>query len=140
MAFAPQFRALVQAEYCPVRVLAGRGYAIFCPNPRGSDVYGQAFREAARRDWGQGDLEDVLRGVDHLVAQWIADDKRLGLAGFCYGFYLGLCALTRTPRSKAASLGACFGDLPSVDGQTDLPGTLYVQVSCFMPYWQLAVL
>jgi len=52
--FSPQFRQVAQMEYCPCQVLAGRGYGIFCPNPRGSDGYGQAFREAGRQSWGEG--------------------------------------------------------------------------------------
>jgi len=119
--FSPQFRHVAQMEYCPCQVLAGRGYGIFCPNPSGSDGYGQAFRESARQSWGEADLDDVFSGIDHLIREGLADADRLGLIGFCYGGYLALCALTRTNRFKAASVGAGFADLYSLYSQTDLP-------------------
>jgi dipeptidyl aminopeptidase/acylaminoacyl peptidase len=122
--FSPQTRQAAQVEYCPVQVLAGRGYGIFCPNPRGSDGYGQAFREAIWQSWGEADLDDVLTGIDHLIRAGLADAGRLGLAGYCYGGYLTLCALIRTRRFKAASVGAVFADLYSLYGQTDVPRLL----------------
>jgi dipeptidyl aminopeptidase/acylaminoacyl peptidase len=120
--FSPQVRQAAQMEYCPIQVLAGRGYAVFCPNPRGSDGYGQPFREAVRLSWGEGDLDDVLSGIDHLIDLGVADPDRLGLIGYCYGGYLALCALIRTQRFKAATVGAGFADLYSLYGQSDLPG------------------
>src|SRR5262249_46301823 len=122
--FSPQFRQAAQMEYCPVQILAGRGYGIFCPNPRGSDGYGQAFRESAWQSWGEGDLDDVFTGIDSLIAEGLAAADRLGITGFCYGGYLALCALTRTNRFKAASVGAAFADLYSLYSQTDVPRLL----------------
>jgi dipeptidyl aminopeptidase/acylaminoacyl peptidase len=119
--FSPQARQAAQIEYLPCQVLAGRGYGVFCPNPRGSDGYGQAFREAAWQNWGEGDLDDIFSGMDHLIREGLADADRLSIAGYCYGGYLALCALTRTNRFKAASVGAAFADLYSLYGQTDVP-------------------
>ncbi len=122
--FTPQVRTPVQMEFCPVQLLAGRGYAVFCPNPRGSDGYGQPFRESVFQSWGERDLEDVLSGIDHVVQLGVADPDRLGIMGYCYGAYLSLCALTKTTRFKVASLGASFGDLYGLYGQTDVPSIL----------------
>jgi dipeptidyl aminopeptidase/acylaminoacyl peptidase len=122
--FSPQTRQAAQVEYLPCQVLAGRGYGVFCPNPRGSDGYGQAFREAAWQNWGEGDLDDVISGIDYLIRAGVADADRLGLSGYCYGGYLALCAMTRSKRFKAASVGAAFGDLYSLYGQTDVPRLL----------------
>jgi dipeptidyl aminopeptidase/acylaminoacyl peptidase len=120
--FAPEIASSApQVGFCPVHILAGRGYAVLCPNPRGSDGYGRAFREAVIGKWGEADLADVLAGVDEAVAIGVADPDRLALTGYCYGAYLSLRALTRTDRFKAAFLGGTFGDLSAVYGQTEVP-------------------
>ncbi|WP_145433006.1 S9 family peptidase [Lacipirellula limnantheis] len=120
--FAPEIASSApQIGFCPVHVLAGRGYAVLCPNPSGSDGYGRAFREAVNGRWGELDLADVLAGVDEAVRIGVADPERLGLTGYCYGAYLSLRALTRTNRFKAAFLGGTFGDLSAVYGQTEVP-------------------
>ena len=59
-----------------------------------------------------------------MIREGVADADRLGLAGFCYGGYLTLCALARSKRFKAASVGAAFADLYSLYGQTDIPRLL----------------
>ncbi len=40
------------------------GYFVFMPNPRGSFGQGEAFVQANRKDFGYGDLQDILKGVD----------------------------------------------------------------------------
>lgn len=120
--FAPEISSSApQVGFCPVHVLTSRGYAIFCPNPRGSDGYGRSFREAVKGRWGEDDLRDVLAGIDELQKIGVADPKRLALTGYCYGAYLSLRALTRTDRFEAAFLGGAFGDLSAVYGQTEVP-------------------
>lgn len=121
LGFAPEVRTAPQVGFCPLHVVAGRGYAVLCPNPRGSDGYGQAFREGVMRGWGEDDLQDVLSGIDRLIEDGTADPHRLAVTGYCYGGYLSLRALTRTNRFRTACLGACFGDLVAEHGQTDLP-------------------
>ena len=106
-------------------LLAARGYAVFLPNPRGSGGYGQAFRAAALRDWAHGPAADVLSGVDHLVNVGVADPGRLALAGWSYGGYLAAWILTRTPRFRAASVGAGIVDLTSHFGQAPEQMTEY---------------
>ena len=68
--------------------LAARGYAVLRPNPRGSTGYGRDFRFANYGDWGGGDLDDILDGVDWLIREGIVDGERLGIAGWSYGGYL----------------------------------------------------
>ena len=112
----------VQAECYPLQVLAGLGYAVFMPNPRGSYGYGEKFRKANLGDWGGGDFRDVMSGIDHLVRLKIADPDRLGIMGRSYGGYLTAWIISQTNRFKAASLGAGMSDLISFYGQTDIPG------------------
>jgi dipeptidyl aminopeptidase/acylaminoacyl peptidase len=106
----------------PIATFAERGYAVLRPNPRGSSGYGAAFRTANRRDWGGGDYQDIMSGVDYLVEQGIADPQRLGIMGWSYGGYMTSWAITRTRRFYAASVGAGVTNLMSMNGTCDIPG------------------
>lgn len=97
-------------------LLAARGYAVFMPNPRGSFGQGEAFTEANRRDFGYGDLRDVLRGVDQVVARHGVDPDRLGVTGWSYGGYMTMWAVTQTPRFRAAVAGAGIANWQSYYG------------------------
>ncbi len=93
------------------QLLAARGFAVLCPNIRGSIGYGHKFMVANRRDWGGGDYKDVLAGVDFMVEQGIADPDRLGIGGWSYGGYMAAWAVTQTERFKASVSGAPMTDL-----------------------------
>lgn len=121
MGFIPQGWPAQQMEYLPIQVLAGKGYAVFCPNPRGSDGYGKKFRDAAYKNWHTGPYQDIMSGIDHLVELGIADEKRLGIAGHCYGGYLAAWSISQTDRFKAASAAACMANLETQYAQGDLP-------------------
>jgi dipeptidyl aminopeptidase/acylaminoacyl peptidase len=94
-------------------VYAGLGWAVFEPNVRGSTSYGDRFLQGNLRDIGGGDYEDLMTGIDHLVARGIADPDRLAIRGWSYGGILGGWAITQTPRFKAASVGAMVTDWTS---------------------------
>ena len=96
------------------------GYAVLRPNPRGSTGYGKEFRYANFRDWGYGDLDDLLAGVDLTVEMGVADPDRLLLMGWSYGGYMTSFAVTRTDRFKAASMGAGLPNLVSMTTTTDI--------------------
>lgn len=82
--------------------LAQKGYAIFAPNFRGSDGYGNAFAVASRRDLVGGDYRDVMRGVDAVIAQGWVDTARLGVMGGSYGGYMTNWIISHCDRFKAA--------------------------------------
>ena len=103
------------------QMLASHGYAVLLPNPRGSDGQGTAFARAVGSDWGGMDYQDVLDGVDSLVAQKIADPARLGIGGWSYGGFLSAWAVTHGDRFKAAVLGAAPVDLSAMARITDTP-------------------
>jgi dipeptidyl aminopeptidase/acylaminoacyl peptidase len=108
----------------PIAAFAERGYVVLRANPRGSGGYGAAFRAANVRDWGGGDLADIIAGVDALIARGIADPERLGIMGWSYGGYMTSWAITQTARFRAASVGAGVTNLMSFNGSTDIPGFL----------------
>jgi dipeptidyl aminopeptidase/acylaminoacyl peptidase len=120
MGFTP-YGTSPQAQRYPIQVFAGQGYAVFCPNPRGSGGYGEEFRRSNIRDWGGRDFEDVMAGIDTLIERGIADRNRLGLMGWSYGGFMTAWGITQTDRFKAASVGAGVTDPFSMYGQTDIP-------------------
>jgi dipeptidyl aminopeptidase/acylaminoacyl peptidase len=69
-------------------ILVARGYAVFRPNPRGSAGRGAQFAEAVRGDMGGLDADDILSGIDQLVADGVVDPERIGVVGQSYGGYL----------------------------------------------------
>ncbi|UCF39023.1 MAG: S9 family peptidase [Acidobacteriota bacterium] len=97
-------------------VYAGLGYASLSPNVRGSSGYTDALLRGNMNDLGGGDYEDLMSGVDSLIAQGIADPDRLALRGWSYGGILGGWTITQTSRFKAASVGAMVSDWTSEYG------------------------
>lgn len=126
ISFSPQIGGYspVQGESYPLHVLAGQGFAIFLPNPRGSYGYGEKFRMANVKDWGNGDYQDIMSGIDFLIDKGIADPDKLGIIGRSYGGYMTSWIITQTDRFKVASLGAGMSNLISFYGQTDIPGQM----------------
>jgi dipeptidyl aminopeptidase/acylaminoacyl peptidase len=100
---------------------ANHGYAVLRCNIRGSSGYGFDFRNANYRDWGGADYQDILSGVDSLIAKGIADPDRLGIMGWSYGGYMTSWVITQTRRFKAASVGAGVTNLMSFTGTADIP-------------------
>ena len=105
----------------PVAVFASRGYAVLRCNVRGSSGYGREFRHANYKDWGGADYQDILSGVDALVAKGVADPERLGVMGWSYGGFMTSWIITQTRRFKAASVGAGVTNLMSFAGTADIP-------------------
>lgn len=105
-------------------VWAGRGWLVFQPNPRGSSGYGEKFLLANVRDWGGGDFRDIQTGIDHLVAQGVADSAKLAQTGWSYGGYMTAWTITQTNRFKAAMVGAGLTNMFSMYSTNDLQRTL----------------
>ena len=96
------------------------GYRVFLPNPRGSFGQTEAFVQANVRDFGHGDLRDILAGIDAVERQVPVDDHRLGLIGYSYGGYMTMWAVTQTNRFKAAVAGAGVSDWLSYYGENGI--------------------
>lgn len=107
-----------------IEYLASKGYAVLRPNPRGSTGYGKDFRHANFKDWGFGDYEDIMSGVDKVIDMGVADSKRMAVMGWSYGGYMTSFVVTRTNRFKAASMGAGLPNLVSMTTTTDIPAYL----------------
>jgi dipeptidyl aminopeptidase/acylaminoacyl peptidase len=96
------------------------GYFVLQANPRGSFGQGEAFVEANRKDFGYGDLRDILAGVDAAEAKYSIDDKRVGLTGWSYGGFMTMFAVTQTHRFRAAVAGAGISDWQSYYGENSI--------------------
>lgn len=90
--------------------LADRGYVLLEPNIRGSTGYGVAWREAARKDWGGADLEDVAAGAAYLRSLPYVDPERIAVFGGSYGGFMTFIAATKKPdlwKAAIAMVGIC---------------------------------
>jgi dipeptidyl aminopeptidase/acylaminoacyl peptidase len=100
--------------------LLERGYALFRPNPRGSYGQGERFTQANVRDFGHGDLRDILAGIDAAAKAAPIDTARLGLTGGSYGGFMSMWAVTQTDRFKAAVAAAGISDWLSYYGENGI--------------------
>lgn len=106
------------------QIWAARGYAVLQPNPRGSSGRTFAFSNANQNDWGGKDFIDIMKGVDHVIAQGVADPDRMAVMGGSYGGFMTFWTVTQTDRFKAAIGHAGISDWYSFFGQTDIPNLL----------------
>jgi len=100
--------------------VAGKGYALFEPNYRGSEGRGEEFSRLIRGDYGGRNHEDILDGVDALVAAGIADSARLGIFGWSFGGYSTNWMVTQTNRFDAGVAGAGMSNMLSHYGTSDI--------------------
>ncbi|MBT0670248.1 S9 family peptidase [Novosphingobium profundi] len=103
------------------QLLAGHGYAVLLPNPRGSAGQGNAYARGVISGWGTRDYQDLTDGVDMLVARGIADPAHLGIGGWSYGGFLSAWAVTRDSRFRTAVVGAAPTDPLTFALATDTP-------------------
>jgi dipeptidyl aminopeptidase/acylaminoacyl peptidase len=96
------------------------GYFVLMPNPRGSYGQGEAFTQANRKDFGYGDLRDILAGVDTVEAKYPVDPDRVGITGWSYGGFMTMFAVTQTQRFKAAVAGAGLSNWQSYYGENSI--------------------
>ncbi|WP_158794599.1 S9 family peptidase [Granulicella sp. L60] len=96
------------------------GYFVFMPNPRGSYGQGEKFTQANIKDFGYGDLRDVLAGMDVLEKRFPIDTNREGLTGWSYGGFMTMFGVTQTTRFKAAVAGAGISDWKSYYGENSI--------------------
>ena len=95
-------------------------YFVFSPNPRGSYGQGERFTKANIKDFGYGDLRDILKGMDKLEATLPIDKDREGLTGWSYGGFMTMFAVTQTNRFHAAVAGAGISNWQSYYGENSI--------------------
>jgi dipeptidyl aminopeptidase/acylaminoacyl peptidase len=100
--------------------LLEHGYAVFKPNPRGSYGQGERFTQANVRDFGHGDLRDIMAGIDAAAKVAPIDTARLGLTGGSYGGFMSMWAVTQTDRFKAVVAAAGISNWLSYYGENGI--------------------
>ncbi len=108
------------SSHFDMSVMAGLGYFVFFPNPRGSYGGGEDFTKANVKDFGGGDLRDILAGVDEVVKKAPIDQGRIGVTGWSYGGYMTMWTVTQTQRFSAAVAGAGIADWQSYYGENSI--------------------
>jgi dipeptidyl aminopeptidase/acylaminoacyl peptidase len=102
-----------------VQTLVGGGYSVFCPNPRGSQGYGETFASAIDNDWGNHDYLDLMSGLDAVLAAFALTPAGLGVVGGSYGGYMVNWIVTHTDRFRAAVSDRSISNLLSYLGTAD---------------------
>jgi dipeptidyl aminopeptidase/acylaminoacyl peptidase len=103
----------------PKQMFAAHGYIVLMVNYRGSSGRGIGFAEAIFADWGHKEIEDLLAGVDNLVARGLADPQRLAVGGWSYGGLLTDYMIASDNRFKVAICGAGSGNQLSTWGSDE---------------------
>jgi dipeptidyl aminopeptidase/acylaminoacyl peptidase len=103
-----------------VGFIASQDWFTFLPNPRGSFGRGEAFTQANVKDFGGGDLRDILAGIDAVEHQYPIDETKLGIYGWSYGGYMTMWTVTQTNRFHAAVAGAGIANWQSYYGENSI--------------------
>ncbi len=104
--------------------LANRGYAVLQPNFRGSTGFGKKFIDAGNKQWGDKMQDDVTWAAKYLIAEGIADPKKVAVMGGSYGGYATLAGVTFTPDMYAAAVAIVA------------PSNLITLLESIPPYWE----
>lgn len=111
----------------PGQVGAGKGYAVFYPNYRGSTGRGIEFIYSSQEDLAGKEFDDIVDGVDYLIEQGIADEDRVGVTGGSYGGYASAWMSTYYSERFAASvMFVGISNNLSKWGESDIPEELYL--------------
>jgi len=113
---------------------AARGYVVLFTNPRGSTSYGEAFARGIDFAYPGVDYEDLMAGVDAVVARGIVDTTRMYIGGCSGGGKLSSWAIGKTDRFAAAAVRCPVTNWIGMFGQSDIP--FFTQSFFKKPFWE----
>jgi dipeptidyl aminopeptidase/acylaminoacyl peptidase len=116
------------------QVYAGVGYVVLRPNYRGSTNYGFKLKTDIVGNYMAPGFDDIMAGVDYLIAQGIADPNRMGALGWSAGGHWSNWILTHTDRFKAISTGAGTSNWISMYAQSDVQRNRQFYLGNKLPY------
>jgi len=116
------------------QVYAGAGYAVLRPNYRGSTNYGEQHKTGIVNNYFPPGFDDIMTGVDDLIAQGIVDGSRMGALGWSAGGHWSNWILTHTDRFKAISSGAGTSNWISMYAQSDTQRSRQFYLGNKLPY------
>lgn len=123
----------------PGQMAAARGFAVFYPNYRGSTGRGVAFSKLGQGDAAGKEFDDLVDGVDHLIAIGLVDKSKVGITGGSYGGYAtAWCSTRYSERFAAGVMFVGISDKISKVGTTDIPDEEYYVHALKRPWenWQ----
>jgi acylaminoacyl-peptidase len=85
-----------------IQAYAAEGYVVLYTNPRGSTSYGEEFGNLIHHDYPNHDYEDLMSGVDAVLAKGYVDENNLFVTGGSGGGVLTAWIVGKTDRFKAA--------------------------------------
>ena len=116
------------------QVYAGLGYAVLMPNYRNSTQYGEKFKIMSQGDYFTNGYNDIMTGVDYLIAQGIVDGSQMGALGWSAGGHWSNWILTHTNRFKAISTGAGTMNWLSMYAESDMQRVRQWYLGDKLPY------
>ena len=116
------------------QLYAGDGYVVLRPNYRGSTNYGERHKTDIVGNYFQKGYEDIMTGVDHLIAEGLVDSTRMGVLGWSAGGHWSNWILTHTDRFKAISSGAGTSNWISMYAESDVQRNRQYYLGDELPY------
>ena len=114
---------------------ASDGYVVLYTNPRGSTGYGSDFANVIDNDYpGQGDLSDLLAGVDHVTELGFIDEDNMYVQGCSGGGVLTAWVVGHDDRFAAAASLCPVTNWISMVGTTDIPAWTFEWFD--VPFWE----
>ena len=114
---------------------ASDGYVVLYTNPRGSTGYGSDFANVIDNDYpGQGDLSDLLAGVDHVTDLGFIDEDNMYVQGCSGGGVLTAWVVGHDDRFAAAASLCPVTNWISMVGTTDIPAWTFEWFD--VPFWE----
>jgi dipeptidyl aminopeptidase/acylaminoacyl peptidase len=117
------------------QIFAAHGYVVFMPNPTGSTGFGESFAADVQGAWGGRVFDEVMAGVDHLLATapWL-DGNRMVAGSASYGGYFMNWLITQTDRFKAVFTHASIWNFVSMTGASIIAHYMLADASNAPPW------
>ncbi|MEJ5208083.1 S9 family peptidase [Denitratimonas sp. CY0512] len=110
----------------PVQHAAAKGFASFLPNYRASTGRGVAFSKLNHGRPAQEEFDDLIDGVEHLVASGLVDRSKVGISGGSYGGYATAWGATwYSEHFAAAVMFVAITDKIGLLGTSDIPNEFH---------------
>jgi dipeptidyl aminopeptidase/acylaminoacyl peptidase len=87
-----------------IQLYAAAGYVVFYPNPRGSTGYGEEFGNLLYHNYPGQDYDDIMSGMDALIAEGYIDPDALYVTGGSAGGIMSAWMIARSDRFRAAAV------------------------------------
>jgi len=113
---------------------AANGYVVLYTNPRGSTGYGDAFSNGIDHNYPGPDYDDLMAGVNAVIARGFVDTTQMYVSGCSGGGVLSSWVIGHTTRFAAAAVRCPVIDWIAMAGQTDIP--LFTYSFFHQPFWE----